>query len=154
VNPDYKNLLNSALKLLSFRPRSRAEVERYLQKKTSDTTLINQILDKLVELKFINDTDFAKWVIESRSRSRPRGSRLLKQELKSKGIEATSDLLPDSDEELLNAQKALQKKAIAWQNLSNLEYRKKIYGYLTYRGFSSTTIEKLIKNRYNDPDVN
>ena len=75
------NLLDSALKILSLRPHSKQEVIKFLRKKTKDDTLINQIIEKLEKAKLINDEEFGKWLIESRSRSKPRGVRLLKQEI-------------------------------------------------------------------------
>ena len=130
------NLIDSALKFLSFRPRSRAEVERFLKTKTSDTTSINQTISKLEKSNLINDEDFAKWLIESRPRSRPRGVRLLSQELKQKGINV--DVKIDEPE---LAQKALAKK--------HPKSREQAIRFLQYRGFSWDTIAKVVKKSYN-----
>src|SRR3989344_7045971 len=99
------NLLDSALKILSLRPHSKQEVIKFLRKKTKDDTLINQIIEKLEKAKLINDEEFGRWLVESRSRSRPRGVRLLKQELKQKGIDTDVNI---NETEL--AQNALNKK--------------------------------------------
>ncbi|MBI2587417.1 RecX family transcriptional regulator [Candidatus Amesbacteria bacterium] len=98
-------LLDQSLKFLSYRPRSKKEVETFLRKKTKDDTLINQTITKLEAAKLINDEEFGRWVIESRSRSRPRGIRLLKQELKQKGVDTDINV-----DEVELAEKALEKK--------------------------------------------
>jgi len=143
-----QKLLDSALKFLSYRPRSKKEVESFLRKKTSDATLINQTIEKLEKLKLIDDAEFAKWLVESRSRSRPRGLRLLKQELKSKGVTMNADSMTTYDETTL-ATKALEKKQNTWSKLSANDYRLKATRYLQYRGFSWDTIAKVVKKRYN-----
>lgn len=65
MNPDYQKLLAGCLKLLSVRPRSRKEIEDYLAKKTRDPELTNSLINKLTELKLINDREFAQWLIAS-----------------------------------------------------------------------------------------
>ena len=134
------NLLDSALKILSLRPHSKQEVINFLRKKTKDDTLINQTIEKLEKAKLINDEEFAKWYMESRSRTRPRGKRLLIQELKQKGIDlSTSHLELSTDGEL--AENALNKK--------NPKSREQAIRFLQYRGFSWESIEKVIRKRYN-----
>lgn len=133
---DTQKLLDNALKFLSYRPRSKKEVEIFLRKKTSDDTLINQTIEKLEKSKLINDEEFAKWLIESRSRSRPRGLRLIKEELKQKGIQL--DAIPytlDAEQDL--AQEALNKK--------KPKSREQAIRFLQYRGFSWETISSIIK---------
>lgn len=134
-------LLDQALKFLGYRPRSKKEIEDFLRKKTSDQTLINQTVEKLEQLKLINDVEFANWVIESRSRSRPRGTRLLVQELKHKGI----DIAVNIDEV------DLAKKAIA--SKKNIKSRDQAIRFLQYRGFSWDAIAQAIKKAYNPEDV-
>jgi|SRR3989344_2086300 len=134
------SILASALKILSLRPHSKQEVINFLRKKTKDDTLINQTIEKLEKAKLINDEEFAKWYMESRSRTRPRGKRLLIQELKQKGIDlSTSHLELSTDGEL--AENALNKK--------NPKSREQAIRFLQYRGFSWESIEKVIRKRYN-----
>lgn len=149
-------LLDSALKFLSYRPRSRKEVENFLRRKTADHTLINQTIEKLEKAKLINDEEFAKWLIESRSRSRPRGPRLLAIELKSKGIdsETMNDYRMTTNDEIALAEKALEKKAHLWSKLSEREIKQKVWRFLMTRGFSSSVIARIVKKAYNGSHVN
>lgn len=145
------NLLDSALKFLSYRPRSEKEVEVFLRQKTKDDTLINQTVTKLEKAKLIDDEAFAKWYIESRSRTRPRGPRLLALELKSKGIdlETMNDYSMTTNDEIALATKALEKKANLWSKLSDREFQQKAWRFLMTRGFSSSAIAQVVKKRYN-----
>jgi regulatory protein len=150
VNPDYQKLLARCLKLLSLRPRSRKEIEDYLAKKTSDSELTNLLINKLTDLKLIDDAAFTRWLIESRSKSR--GSRFIQQELKSKGIEV--EKLPLQTDETITAEKLLLHKSALWGKLSYRDYYSKAWRYLSYRGFSSEIIAKAVKNAYNRGHVN
>ncbi|KKU55264.1 hypothetical protein A3H89_04860 [Candidatus Amesbacteria bacterium RIFCSPLOWO2_02_FULL_48_11] len=155
MTPQYHQLLNSVLKFLSIRPRSRREIEIYLTKKTSDTALINQVIDKLTNFKLIDDAAFSKWLVESRSRSRPRGRRLLIQELKTKGVDISNLPSPVSSlDETELAKNALQKKLKIWDRLPRRDFRLKTTRFLYSRGFSWDVIEKVLKNVYNKNNVN
>src|SRR3989344_3553028 len=148
VKSIYSVLLSSTLRFLGPRPRSRHEIVVFLKKKTSDQDLIAKIIAELTQKKFIDDVKFSQWLIASRSRSRPRGRRLLELELRQKGIDPAPDDL--SIDELPLAQAALLKKHKAWARLSAKDYRPKATRFLASRGFSWATIEKALKTEYNN----
>jgi SOS response regulatory protein OraA/RecX len=90
--------------------------------------------------------------VESRSRSRPRGKRLLLHELKSKGINIKEEPIEINEADL--AFKALEKKQKTWSGLSAKEFRLKATRFLYSRGFSWEVIEPVIRKAYNDSNVN
>ncbi len=145
---EYKRLFSSCLKQLGIRPRSEKEIRDSLSKKSSDTDLINQIVGKLKSENLINDSEFATWYVESRSRSRPRGLRLLQYELSQKGVSA-DNLQLTTDNEIALAKKALEKKLILWSNLPKLEFKIKAQRFLNSRGFGWSAIEEAVKKAYN-----
>lgn len=138
-----KRLLSIALKLLSSRPRSSQEIKKRLLSKSENNTLIDQIIGELTDQKLINDSEFTKWYIESRSRSRPRSSLLLKRELKQIGI--TDIDLKEEVDNLNLAKLAYQKKKHLWENLPAKSHREKAIRHLQSRGFSWEIINKVIK---------
>src|SRR3989344_9646177 len=106
---------NKALKFLSYRPRSEKEIRdklRRVKNKKNATTevqkeqetqnfsvsknlsdsevareaLIDQVISKLKKNNYINDEEFIKWWIEQRVTFKPRSLRLIKIELRQKGI--------------------------------------------------------------------
>src|SRR5579864_4376054 len=79
--------VDRALNYLSFRPRSREEVRRYLRRKETSPEIIEAALARLDRLDFVNDRAFAGFWIESREHFSPRGSRALKNELRMKGVD-------------------------------------------------------------------
>lgn len=138
-----KRLIAIALKLLSSRPRSSQEIKKRLLSKSENTTLIDQIISDLANQKLINDTEFTKWYIESRSRSRPRSSMLLKRELKQIGI-SESDF-GDSVDNFELAKLAYEKKKRLWEKLPAKSHKEKAIRHLQSRGFSWDIINKVIK---------
>ena len=133
---------NRALHFLGYRARSEAEVRARLQRDEWPDEVIERVLLRLREQGFLNDEKFAENWVESRSHSRPRGARMLQQELRQKGLEReTIDAaLPDDEAEMENAVFALQKllrgKERAWQNFNEAERREKAIQFLARRGFN------------------
>lgn len=106
----YSKLLNTSLNFLSFRPRSKKEIEQNLDKKiykilgSKDKSLSSkmkiQVVYKLESLKLVNDQDFARWWLEQRTKGGKgsRGPILIKRELYAKGVnrETIETVLKDS----------------------------------------------------------
>ncbi len=137
----YQILLNAAFRFLSFRPRSSKEVKEFLQKKTKTASVVDCVMDRLVELGYIDDNKFAAWWIESRQKTKPKGMRLIKFELKQKGVDTEAVVEMPEDEV---ARRAIQKKLEIWKKLPKLEEKKKLYDFLARRGFSYNTITRVI----------
>ena len=146
-----KSALNSALSLLSRRPYSQKEVFDHLIRYWPEADTQGAI-NKLKELKFIDDKEFATWYTQSRLRSRPMSAKLLTLELKKKGITINYELITTSEADL--AEKAMEKKIEKWKKLPHREFKTKASRYLQSRGFAWDTIETILKKEYNDPNVN
>ena len=76
-----------AINYLSFRPRSQAEVRRYLRKKETPPEIIEAVLERLGKLDYVNDRAFASFWVENREEFNPRGAQALRNELRMKGVE-------------------------------------------------------------------
>ena len=142
--------LNRALHFLSFRPRSEKEVQDYLKKKKVSSITALKIMDKLKEHKFLNDEEFAKWFIEQRTRMRPKAWRIIKFELKNKGISEeiiqNSELRVQNDEEI--AAKLAEKRMARYKNLPKEEVYQKLGRYLSSKGFGWDIIKKSIDGEF------
>ena len=71
----------AALRYLSFRARTRQEVEGRLREKGFDENTIRSAIERLKELRLIDDAEFAREWIRSRQRKGPIGRRRLLLEL-------------------------------------------------------------------------
>lgn len=84
---DPEIVMAAAAAFLAARPRSVAEVRRRLRELGYRIEMIEAVLERLVELGYLDDETFARAWIESRDRARPRGERALRHELARKGID-------------------------------------------------------------------
>lgn len=140
-----QKLIAHAISYVSFRLRSRKEIHEYLSKRIKgNEEYIHLAESRLKELGYIDDEKYTKMFIESRNRSRPKGKKLIQLELRKKGI--SSDIIEhiDGTADLELARGIAQKKYSLWKKLPVLEQKKKLFGLLQRRGFSSTIVFSVI----------
>ena len=140
-----QKLIAHAISYVSFRLRSAKEIHEYLSKRIKGNKEYVRLAEsRLKELGYIDDDMYAKRFIESRNRSRPKGKKLIQMELKRKGI--SSDIIEniDGSNDLELARGVAQKKYLLWKKLPVLEQKKKLFGFLQRRGFSSTVVFRVI----------
>lgn len=163
----FEKLLNRSYNFLSYRPRSEKEVREYLKKKSSFAKasegqenqvlekLVNSIIEKLKEQKFLDDRQFTKWWIEQRSIIKPKALRIIRIELKLKGIgkDLIDEVLEDNSFEIESEyNKALivaQKKLKSYQNESPRKIYEKMSRFLASKGFDWDIIKKVIDQLLN-----
>ncbi len=78
---------DTALRFLSYRPRTLKEVYKRLREDGHPAAVIKRVLVLMVKFRYINDRQYAVNYIESRSRAYY-GAYRIKQELKLKGVGA------------------------------------------------------------------
>jgi regulatory protein len=129
--------MESALRLLAYRPRSEQELRERLARKGFEPAVVDRTLDRLRELGYLNDDAFARLWTETEQAFRPKSRWLLTAELRRRGVaqhtaeEATAGL---SDEEA--AYQAAQRRLRALHGLEYQRFREKLGGFLSRRGFS------------------
>lgn len=127
-----------------FQPVLKPELDEALKK----------VLTRLKELKYLNDTDYAKDFIEGRTlSSRPRGKFMLRRELKTKGIhpELIEKILDETelDEEAI-ATETLKKRMKLFEKHPPRKQKEKAMRFLASRGFKFDSIYKAVQSCYND----
>jgi regulatory protein len=131
-----------ALRFLSHRARTRAEVRRRLERAAFPDDVIERVLQRLVETGLVDDEGFAAVFVRDRLALRPTGVRLLVDELYGRGI-ARERALPIvrrvmaeegvTEEDLLT--RAAEKKARALGRLAPATARRRLFDHLARRGF-------------------
>jgi regulatory protein len=81
-------VLGRALQYAMIRPRSRWEMESYLQRKKAAPALVDLILNKLSNLRMLDDHEFAHSWVANRRLLRPTSKRKLQQELRAKRVDS------------------------------------------------------------------
>jgi regulatory protein len=143
--------LQRALNLISYRPRSEAEVQNNLKKHQVPEETIHAVVARLRETGILNDQKFAEAWIENRATFRPRSRFALRMELKQKGVneETIEEALADVDDEV-QAYEAAQKKARQLRNKEEQEFKRKLFGFLARRGFNYDVASPVVKNLWEE----
>jgi regulatory protein len=137
--------LDSALRLLAYRPRSEAELRTRLTRRKLPPAVVQETVDHLLERGLLDDEAFARYWVAARQQSSPRGPALLRRELLAKGIamETTREALAMASEDEA-ARRAAEKKARSLRNLDYRTFRRRLGQFLLRRGFPYETARPLI----------
>ena len=134
-----------ALDLLAYRPRSRAEMKRYLSRKGVNAEIREEVLERLTQGGLLDDLAFARYWVENRERFRPRGLAMLRSELRSKGVEdeVISQVLAEVNE-VESARQMLSRQAAKYAHLEDKAFREKMTNFLRRRGFPYPVIREVV----------
>ncbi|MBN2470566.1 MAG: RecX family transcriptional regulator [Anaerolineae bacterium] len=137
--------LEQAVRFLSYRPRSIREIRQNLKEKGTDAPVIDQVIDRLETLGYVDDLAFARFWVQNRDEFRPKGPLALRQELNQKGVSGKLvDQVLDEVDFADAAYRAALPKARRWQSMDRQQFRTKLYPYLARRGFMAETCKDVI----------
>lgn len=86
-DPEVEKALQTAYRLLAARARSEREVRAKLGGKGINGRIIDQVIDRLHELNYLNDASFARQWAGRLAEDRLAGNRRIEMSLREKGIE-------------------------------------------------------------------
>lgn len=151
----FQKAKEQALRYLNYRPRTIKEVEDYLIKKHYELGIVEQVINYLLDMSYLNDELFCQLWIENRLKLKPMGKKRLFQELIQKGV-ATS-VIDITLEQYFNINTEFQlalelaKKRIKKINYQdNKNIKRKISGFLYRRGFAISTINSVMEEVFKD----
>lgn len=146
--------LQAAIRLLSYRPRSRAELQQRLTQKGYAVQTVEEALGRLERSGLVDDSAFARYWVENRAQGSPRGQPFLHRELAQKGIDrqVIDQALADYDEEAAAAQVA-EKIARRLHGFDPAIVRRRLVDALKRRGFAYDVIEPLIARMLEEDNV-
>ena len=143
------SLTGRALRLLSGREHSRAELERKLKPVEEEPGALATVLDKLQAKDFINEGRVIASVLHRRSAKL--GTQRIKQELQAKGLE------PEAVAQALDQLRAseLERAREVWRKKfgtapADAAERGKQMRFLASRGFGGDTIHKVVSGGEDD----
>ena len=128
----------AALAFLAYRPRSEREVRDRLRRGGFAPETIEPVVAKLHDWRYLDDADFARRWIEGRAAQRPRGARLLQQELRQKGVaaETAREAIAEADLDEAAAAEALARRRLAaYAGEDPQVVRRRVGAYLARRGY-------------------
>ncbi len=158
----------TALKFLSYRPRSEAEVRQYFNKKERkkkkeaeqkgeddsralDESVVGAVIERLRRAGLVNDAGFAQFWVENRTAFRPKGKRALQAEMRAKGLptSAIEAALVNADDTAVAGQLAAA-RARRLKDLPEPEFRRKLSDYLARRGIGYDVIAEAVERAWRE----
>lgn len=138
--------VETAARFLAYRPRSVAEVRRNLVEKDTPDEIIDAALQRLHDMRYLDDHAFAVFWVENRSQFKPLSPRALRYELRQKGVEDSivNDVLANVDPQN-TAYRAAQSQVRRLQNSTIDVFRHKLDVFLQRRGFSHAAARDVIE---------
>jgi regulatory protein len=139
-----------ALRWLGNRQRTEREIWTYLKKKEYEDTVIDDCIKRLEAQRYVDDIRLSRTLSEERLKLQGKGKQWIRQELLHKGVdkgivqETIASI--DAADELESATVLARKR---WKTLSGQEdqlgAKRKLYGFLARRGFSSSAVQQAVK---------
>ncbi len=146
---------SAALALLARRPRSEREVRHRLRQKGYGDAAIDDAIGRLEGWGYLDDAAFARFWVENRVANKPRGERLMAQELWQKGVarpvvqEAIAAAEIDETEAALSVAGA---KLRSYRDLDPMVARRRLAAYLARRGFGYDVVRPVLDRVLGDGD--
>lgn len=139
-----------AINYLSYSMRSSKEVYEYLMKKEQHPDIINEVVKRLIDEKYINDLEYSIAYTNTHSRTSKKGPIVIDRELKQKGIKDSDrqESLAEYPNELQveNATKLAEKKLNSYRKLSKQETIQKLETMLMTKGYPFSIISIAIES--------
>lgn len=162
VDKARKRTMERAVRLLAAKPRSVGELrQRLLEKNWTNEEIVEGVLQRLEEYKFVNDEQFAHDFAASKLRQKPQGKRKLKQTLANKqldketvenALEQVYEETPESDLVAEAIEKRIRAKGIP----KDRDETKKFFDYLMRQGFAYDLIRdkmrEIVKEQINEDE--
>jgi regulatory protein len=131
---------NFSLDFLGYRARTIQEVRDRLVRHGYDGKIIEEVIDELIRDGFLDDEDFALRWARDRMKNKPLGERLLRRELRLKGVDeeiidrTVAATYEDLDTEELAAE-LLRSREGRYRHLDAQTARRRMADFLLRRGF-------------------
>lgn len=138
------------LRLLTARPRTRAELRQALLRKEIEDDVVDQVLSRLDEVGLIDDAAFAEAWVRSRHTYQGLGRHALASELHRKGVaaavaaEAVATVDADTEEE--RARQLVRKRIRTMPAADETARIRKLVGMLARRGYSESLSFQVVRD--------
>ena len=138
---DLEAAKQKAFRLLSLRPHSEKELEKKLREKGFPAVVVKETLEKLLDLKYLNDASFASQWTRNLVVNKLWGNKKVIASLREKGVSAELiDLSIEQAREEISEEEAIEiliKKKAAKRKSAVLDFKEKqkIFQALMGRGF-------------------
>lgn len=155
-----KRTMDRAVRLLAAKPRSVRELrERLLEKLWTNDDIVDGVIEKLKEYKYLDDEQYARDVAVSKLRQKPQGKRKLQMSMSQKKLdkETVETAIAEAFEKIPECdliEKAIEKRLRLKGKPETREDLKKFYDHLLRQGFGFDLIrEKVSRIDNKEPPI-
>ena len=143
-------LVDTSVKYIDRRLRSINELRDYLKNKEEDTIIIEEVIDKLIDYKYLDDDRFTKAFIKDKLNFTNWGDYKIKNELKRLGVneEIIYNNMTSIDDNIFyeRINKIIDKDISTNKKYSGIKLKNKIYNHLLTLGYSKEKVISIINN--------
>ena len=143
---------SAALRLLSYRPRSEAELRLRLGRRFP-SQVVESVVESLVERGHVDDAKFASLWRSSRDSLNPKSAAAVKRELIEKGVakQIADETVADMDDGSA-AYRAASRRARQLERADYDTFRRRLWAYLQRRGFSASVARSTVSRLWDERD--
>jgi len=144
----YIKAQNRAINYLGYKMRTEKEIRDKLLEKEYDDVIIGRVIEFLKKYNYVDDLKYARSYIKEVQNLKPKGSYVIKQKLREKGVSdmVISEALEDSDlDEEEGAERLLCKK-LGERRVVSFKEKKKLHDFLLRSGYSYAIIKKTFES--------
>ncbi len=143
-------LVDTSVKYIDRRLRSIKELKDYLKNKEEDTTIIEEVIDKLIDNKYLDDDRFTKAFIKDKLNFTNWGDYKIENELKRLGVneEIIYNNMINIDDNIYyeRINKIINKDISTNKKYNGIKLKNKIYNHLLTLGYSKEKVISIINN--------
>ena len=143
-------LVDTSVKYIDRRLRSINELRDYLKNKEEDTIIIEEVIDKLIDYKYLDDDRFTKAFIKDKLNFTNWGDYKIKNELKRLGVneEVIYNNISNIDDNIYyeRINKIIDKDISTNKKYGGIKLKNKIYNHLLTLGYSKEKVISIINN--------
>jgi regulatory protein len=143
--------LNRAVKLLTYKPRSKAELrERLLEKDWANPAIVDEAIEKLESYGYVNDRQFAEGLAAAKLRQKPVGKirlrqSLIRKKLDKETLEQALDKAYEDKGEAELIDQAIEKRLRQRGRPKSREDAKKLFDHLMRQGFAYDLVREKMR---------
>lgn len=144
---DEKYILSGVYKYLSRRIRTEHEIRQWMDRKGVEIELQNKVIKKLVDMKLLNDFEYACSFVRTRNLIKPKPKKVITLELLRKGIDKQTihkALQEIGVDEVAAAKLLFEKNKWRWEDLEDPLKKRKAQEFLARKGFGWDVLKNVV----------
>ncbi len=144
---DEKYILSGVYKYLSRRIRTEHEIRQWMDRKEVAIELQNKVIKKLVDMKLVNDFEYACSFVRTRNLIKPKPKKVITVELLRKGIDKQTihkALQEIGVDEVAAAKSLFEKNKWRWEDLEDPVKKRKAQEFLARKGCGWDVLKNVV----------